>query len=153
MANKKSSELKVAAVVVMLLSGCANEHAPKNWEIAPEALEGCRAPTTSECVTCCREEDEDFCYMSVGDEDWESIDAEPWDNRGAEEPGPCPEDCQPCASCSERDEQQLRELAPGKNRKCDCEHIEIGIDACFSDGCECYCMMEAQLEMACPRAD
>ena len=113
----------------------------------PESTVGCRAPQEPGCGICCQElTDEAFepsCIQksATGDSDWfdsvERLD------------GPCPSDCEPCAACSLRDEQQLVNMEARPD--CNCGSIDIGIDPCFAPmSCECYCQSYSALTETCP---
>jgi hypothetical protein len=81
---------------------------------------------------------------------WESggvQGVEPWYNVTGFEKS-CPSGCQPCASCSKRDEKELRALV--RPEGCDCSK-DPGIDPCFSPrSCGCYCERYTYLSKQCP---
>ena len=117
-------------------------------EISPKALVGCRSPEEPGCISCCVPEGKSCTVMS-----WSSRGSsgtvKPWYNKSASEKE-CPANCPPCASCLERDEQELRTLlASGK--KCDCARTKIGIDPCSApESCACYCARLNNLSRVCP---
>jgi len=117
-------------------------------EISPKALVGCRSPEEPGCTSCCLSEGKSCTVMS-----WSSHGSSgtviPWYNQSASEKK-CPADCPPCASCLQRNEQELRTLlASGK--KCECARTIIGVDPCFApDSCACYCTRLKNLSRACP---
>lgn len=124
--------------------------------VDPAALVGCRAPDEPNCSRCCLaqppEAAEARCHYRVGEEDWSLYAVEPWYNGMSFEPGACPDDCSPCARCSERDEQALRSLAP--RPECDCEALTVGVDPCYvRESCECHCQTLESLTAMCPPAD
>jgi hypothetical protein len=134
-------------------SSGAQQQGPGSYEIAPDALVGCRAPDEPGCVLCCTgTTDDGRCSYLEGDEDWSQYDVDPWYNASGVMDGPCPDDCPACAQCSERTEQALREFE--SRPECDCPTLEIGIDPCFApDSCECYCVRLQSAMQACPPAE
>jgi hypothetical protein len=114
----------------------------------PEATDGCRAPQEPGCDACCEELTDGGIEPSCLRKSASS--GSDWYNSDESLDGPCPADCQPCASCSLRDEEQLSNLEPRPD--CDCDSIVIGIDPCFLPmGCECYCQSYLALTEACPQ--
>jgi hypothetical protein len=110
-------------------------------EISPKALVGCRSPEEPSCTSCCVFEGKSCTVMRWSSQGSSGV-FKPWYNESA--------DCPRCASCLQRDEQELRTLlASGK--KCDCAKTKIGIDPCFApDSCACYCKRLKALTHACP---
>ena len=48
--------------------------------------------------------------------------------------------CPACAQCSAREQENLEAvLVLIEADQCDCDTIDIGMDPCFSPGCECHC--------------
>jgi len=117
-------------------------------ELSPKALVGCRSPEEPGCTSCCIFEGKSCTVMT-----WSSRGSDgtvsPWYNESASEKE-CPSNCPPCASCLQRNEQELRTLlASGK--ECDCAKTQIGIDPCFAlQSCACYCTRLKDLSRACP---
>ncbi len=110
----------------------------------PDPMEGCRGPEEENCDECCKAtKDGESCVRlstSTGSD---------WYNSSELIDGPCPIDCEPCAQCLLRDEQDLETL--GNRPECDCDTIEIGIDPCFvAMSCACYCSRYLRLAEACP---
>jgi hypothetical protein len=114
----------------------------------PDATTGCRGPEQEGCAECCEPTTdaggEQSCARksATSGSDWyNSIES-----LGA---GACPSDCEACAQCSFRDEEQLAEMETRPD--CACDTIVIGIDPCFAPmSCECYCQTYNSLAEACP---
>jgi len=65
--------------------------------------------------------------------------------------GACSSDCQPCAPCNATTESSLLDTAANPRTACDCPHVDIGIDPCFSNGCECFCSRLFGSLLGCPQ--
>lgn len=117
------------------------------YRIDPAALVGCRAPDEPGCGMCC-DNSRSTCVRHSGLEDWSKYpEVEPWYNSSSVR---CPENCPPCARCTERKEHELADLLPFR---CDCANTKIDVDPCFSPGsCACECSRRAHLVQACPAA-
>jgi hypothetical protein len=113
----------------------------------PEATIGCRDPLQDGCAVCCETiSGEDAGESCVRKSPSSGSD---WYNSSESLDGPCPSDCEPCAQCSFRDEEQLSQMEP--RPECACDTIDIGIDPCFAPmSCECFCQSYAALAEACP---
>jgi hypothetical protein len=107
-------------------------------------LVGCRSPEEPGCSRC--------CAVDAG-----SCTEYSWNSGGVPNPPTpwydviiysCdPVGCPVCASCTVRDEEDLRRLIP--RPECDCTQ-PTGIDPCSAAGCECYCETWLRLRAACP---
>ena len=98
-------------------------------DIDPDSIVGCRAPIAG-CEECCVQFPSGYDLLS-------SSPGSDWYNVISLYDGVCPTDKPTCARCSDRDEQQLRDLAA--NPQCECAGVHWGNDPCFSDGCDCFC--------------
>ncbi len=118
-------------------------------EISPAAFVGCRSPEQPGCAACYFEQG-NYCLVR----EWLPYGADvtgitPWYN-GELYQQQCPENVSPCASCSRRNEEELRYLL-ASGQTCECASKEILPDACFySASCECYCKRLKSLKSACP---
>lgn len=115
-------------VVLGIVAAASCWREPIAVNIAADRIVGCRAPTAG-CEECCAPASAGYVLRSSDLADWYNV------SRFSD--GVCPADKPTCAQCSERDEQQLRQLAA--EPQCDCAGVEWGIDPCFSDGCNCFC--------------
>lgn len=116
------------------------------YRIDPAALVGCRAPDEPGCGMCC-DRSRTRCVRLSGLEDWSQYpEVEPWYNSSSVN---CPENCPPCARCTERSEHELAAQLPFR---CDCDKVQIGVDPCFTAGCECECSRRQRLLTVCPAA-
>ncbi len=102
---------------------------------------GCRDYSTPECSQCCR--------LAVDHTGATSCTVEQFSSTSFIG-GNCPSNCQPCAMCSAATENYLLGIAAKPHTDCDCPHVYIGIDPCFSDGCECFCSSLASALADCP---
>ena len=128
------------ALGIVMATSCGREPIPVH--IAPDSIVGCRAPTAG-CEECCAPTPTGYVLRSS------SLGAD-WYNVASLGDGVCPGDKPVCARCSDRDEQQLRDLAA--EPQCDCAGVDLGIDPCFSDGCACFCARITPLLEACTAA-
>lgn len=111
---------------------------------AHQSLVGCRGPNDPNCGSCSVPGpggQAGYRTTSSGS-DWYNIGA-------VTEPETCAEPCRACASCTYRDEQELKAL-PARP-ECEPCPDNAGIDPCFGAGsCECWCFQNKRLTAACP---
>jgi hypothetical protein len=118
-------------------------------KISPSAFVGCRSPEEPGCAACYFEEGNSCTLMEWLPGGVDVTGITPWYN-GESYQVQCPENYSPCASCSQRSEQELRDLLASE-QTCDCASLEIPPDACFGfASCECYCERLNSLKRACP---
>jgi hypothetical protein len=112
-----------------------------DYTIDPAATAGCRSPSDTGCLKCCQGGDP--CNYRDGNTDWSQYPGtEPWYFEGGSQAGACPVDCQPCASCSQRDQEAVQNVLTvlQQTPNCDCNTVVFGNDDCFAPtGCACLC--------------
>ena len=108
-----------------------------------------RSPADENCGSCCRRAGDAVTLLRwTGGAEAEGV--KPWYN-SQEVVSSCPSGTPWCAQCLERDEDELKALAPPTG--CDCATIQIGIDPCHArNSCACYCSRLESLKTACPDA-
>ncbi len=145
---KRRLLLSIVLILSLQLANNFCSYAEADLTISPDALVGCRSPDEPNCQSCCFQ-DGHHCSKRSWSHAGSSQIAGPWYNRTETMEG-CPDNCPPCAPCSTRSEQQLRNLLSDQ-RSCDCRNVEIPVDPCFVPrSCECYCHQIEFLSKECP---
>ena len=130
-------------VIAILITLLVITYALYNFiEIDTNSKIGCRSPEEPGCQSCVYQNEGGGCTTRYASDETD------WYNGMR---SGCREDAPECALCSKRSESILKQVF-FRNRftQCDCESIEIGIDPCFSGGCECICNKLNYLTEACP---
>lgn len=114
--------------------GCAEASASPD-----PSLQGCRGPLDTQCAVC-RGPEGGYLHASPN-QDW-------YNKASVAPPEGCKQGCPACASCSYREEQQVKAL----ERRPECLPCGPSDDACFDapGSCKCWCETRSKLMRACP---